>query len=405
MGNISYTAHVSNKKSAITSKSKLAGVAKHNLRKYKSSDYSKDNIFIVYGTSNLIDDVKTVYHKEFDEALEEYNKKQTRPDRRIEDYFEHVAGKEQDMAVEIIIQIGDREFWKQYDDMKSYIKLSYEIILGELIKRLPGFVVANAVVHLDEDSPHMHIVGVPVADGYKKGLRKQAPKRKVFTKEVLSRVLQDELREIANKEVNDWFGEQIKEKSKGRNHDLSVAEYKVAQESKKLEEIQQQNNEEQAKNTKLRSSNASISYQITTLEKSHNRNIDMIAADEDRLERVRDNIDVAENEYAKYADMITDKKNKLEMLTSKENELIERTKIAENVYDMFRQGGTDDVREKLIDVMYENQRLHEENKSLRELLEKAYEFMKQFVIDGVNLLERFLESVGKVMERLSEKTK
>ena len=400
MGNISYTAHVSNKKSAITSKSKLADVAKHNLRKYKSSDYSKDNIFIVYGTSNLIDDVKTVYHKEFDEALEEYNKKQTRPDRRIEDYFEHVAGKEQDMAVEIIIQIGDREFWKQYDDMKSYIKLSYEIILGELIKRLPGFVVANAVVHLDEDSPHMHIVGVPVADGYKKGLRKQASKRKVFTKEVLSRVLQDELREIANKEVNDWFGEQIKEKSKGRNHDLSVAEYKVAQESKKLEEIQQQNNEEQAKNTKLRSSNASISYQITTLEKSHNRNIDMIAADEDRLERVRDNIDVAENEYAKYADMITDKKNKLEMLTSKENELIERTKIAENVYDMFRQGGTDDVREKLIDVMYENQRLHEENKSLRELLEKAYEFMKQFVIDGVNLLERFLESVGKVMEKL-----
>ena len=243
MGNISYTAHVSNKKSAITSKTKLAAVAKHNLRKYKSSDYSKDNIVIVYGTSNLIDDVKTVYHKEFDEALEEYNKKQTRPDRRIEDYFEHVAGKEQDMVVEIIIQIGDREFWKQYDDMKSYIKLSYEIILGELIKRLPGFVVANTVVHLDEDSPHMHIVGVPVADGYKKGLSKQVSKRKVFTKEVLSRVLQDELREVANKEVNDCFGEQIKEKSKGRNHDLTVAEYKVAQETEHLEQIQEQVND------------------------------------------------------------------------------------------------------------------------------------------------------------------
>ena len=240
MGNISYTAHVSNKKSAITSKSKLTAVAKHNLRKYKSSDYSKDNIVIVYGTSNLIDDVKTVYHKEFDEVLEEYNKKQTRPDRRIEDYFEHVAGKEQDMAVEIIIQIGDREFWKEYDDTKSYIKLSYEIILGELIKRLPQFVVANAVVHLDEDSPHMHIVGVPVADGYKKGLSKQVSKRKVFTREVLSRVLQDELREVANKEVNDWFGEQIKEKSKGRNHDLTVAEYKVAQETEHLEQIQEQ---------------------------------------------------------------------------------------------------------------------------------------------------------------------
>lgn len=243
MGNISYTAHVSNKKSAITSKSKLAAVAKHNLRKYKSSDYSKDNICIIYGTSNLIDDVKTVYHKEFDEALEEYNKKQIRPDRKIEDYFEHVAGKEQDMAVEIIIQIGDREFWKQFDDMKSYMKLSYQIILDELRKRLPQFVVANAVVHLDEDSPHMHIVGVPVADGYKKGLSKQVSKRKVFTKDVLSRVLQDELREVANKEVNDWFGEQIKEKSKGRNHDLTVAEYKVAQETEHLEQIQEQVND------------------------------------------------------------------------------------------------------------------------------------------------------------------
>lgn len=240
MGNISYTAHVSNKKSAITSKSKLAAVAKHNLRKYKSSDYSKDNICIIYGTSNLIDDVKTVYHKEFDEALEEYNKKQIRPGRKIEDYFEHVAGKEQDMAVEIIIQIGDREFWKQFDDMKSYMKLSYQIILDELRKRLPQFIVANAVVHLDEDSPHMHIVGVPVADGYKKGLSKQVSKRKVFTKDVLSRVLQDELREVANKEVNDWFGKQIKEKSKGRNHDLTVAEYKVAQETEHLEQIQEQ---------------------------------------------------------------------------------------------------------------------------------------------------------------------
>ena len=85
------------RKSAITSKSKLAAVAKHNLRKYKSSDYSKDNICIIYGTSNLIDDVKTVYHKEFDEALEEYNKKQIRPDRKIEDYFETLYAQKYEM--------------------------------------------------------------------------------------------------------------------------------------------------------------------------------------------------------------------------------------------------------------------------------------------------------------------
>ncbi len=144
------------------------------------------------------------------------------------------------MAVGIIIQIGDREFWKQFDGMKSYMKLLYQIILDELRKRFPQFVVANVVVHLDEDNPYMHIVGVPVTDRYKKAISKQVSKRKVFTKDVLSRVLQDELREVANKEVEDWFGEQIKETSKGRNHDLSVAEYKVAQKTKHLEQIQEQ---------------------------------------------------------------------------------------------------------------------------------------------------------------------
>lgn len=54
MEGISFTAHVSNKISAITSKSKLAGVAKHNLRKYKSEEYSTDNVFLIYGTDNLV---------------------------------------------------------------------------------------------------------------------------------------------------------------------------------------------------------------------------------------------------------------------------------------------------------------------------------------------------------------
>ena len=118
MEGISFTAHVSNKKSAITSKSKLAGVAKHNLRKYKSEKYSTDNIFLIYGTDNLVQDVKVVYHQEFDEALKVYNENQSRADRKIEDYFEHVANKEQDMAVEIIIQVGDRAYWQEHWENK-----------------------------------------------------------------------------------------------------------------------------------------------------------------------------------------------------------------------------------------------------------------------------------------------
>lgn len=246
----------------------------------------------------------------------------------------------------------------------------FDYILECLQKLLLEFKIANAVIHLDEASPHMHVVGVPVWEGAKRGLSKKVSKRNIFTPQILSVILQDKLRAEASYGFECYFKEQLAEKEKGRNHDLSVTEYKVAQESRKLADIKQQNNEEQEKNSKM-----------------------------------RNNINAAETEYAKYADMITDKKNDLELLSSKESELIERTKIAESIYDLFRQGGTDDVRDKLIDVLYENQKLREENTTLKELLEKAYEFMKQFVIDGVNLLERFLESVGKVVGNVYKKTK
>ena len=65
-------------------------------------------------------------------------------------------------------------------------------------------------------------------------------------------------------------------------------------------------------------------------------------------------------------------------------------------------GGNEALREKLIDVMYENEQLKAENSKLRETLNKVYDFMKQFVVDGRNLLERFLESIGQVVEMVRD---
>lgn len=48
--------------------------------------------------------------------------------------------------------------------------------------------------------------------------------------------------------------------------------------------------------------------------------------------------------------------------------------------------------------------LKEENQSLKDKLEKAYKFMKQFVLGGINLLEKFLEWIGeKVKDVKKEK--
>lgn len=97
-----------------------------------------------------------------------------------------------------------------------------DYILECLQKLLPEFKIANAVIHFDEASPHMHVVGVPVWEGAKRGLSKKVSKRNVFTPQTLSVILQDKLREEASYGFECYFKEQLAEKKKGRNHDLSV---------------------------------------------------------------------------------------------------------------------------------------------------------------------------------------
>lgn len=88
-------------------------------------------------------------------------------------------------------------------------------------------------------------------------------------------------------------------------------------------------------------------------------------------------------------------------LEKKATNLERKAEVAEMVYDLIRgSGGNETLRDKLIDVMYENEQLNAENSQLWEILNKAYDFMKQFVVDERNLLERFLEGVGQVIEKV-----
>ena len=376
MGGISFTAHVSSKSNGITSKAKLSGVAKHNLRKYKSHEYSDGNIVVLHGSDNLLRDVKQVYRNEFDEALKEYNAKQDRSERKIKSYFEHVAGKEQDMAVEIIIQVGDKEYWEMNSWNRRYAESIYSEILDELKRILPGYIVANAVVHLDEDSPHMHVVGVPVATGYTRGLSKQVSKRRVFTKEVLSEVLQGELRESADKIVQYWLNRQLKEKSKGRNYDLTVAEYKAEQEFQRYERFLERNEEEQERYNKLQNRNEELDH------------------------RYDDLLDKKEECEAQ----IEEKYQLLDSLEEDERELVLRAEKATEVYDtMLALSDKYEMRDEMLKLMCENEKLKRENSKLKETLNKAYDFMKQVVIEGRNMLDRFKERIGGTREWMRDK--
>ena len=232
-GNVSGTTSLSN--NAIQNANDLSRVNKHNLRDY---DNQRELITTIYGTNDIVEDVKQVYIDEFEESRIEFNNKQTRNDRKINNYFEKACTLQNDIACEIIIELGDMDFWQNKDDEYRFKMIDvYNEQIQDLNKIVPNFKVANATIHFDETSPHMHVVGIPVIDNCKKGMKKQVGKSKVFTKESLT-VIQDKMRNACIKSYNKFYGvdSRLKTKQKGRNKDIHVKEMDGYRELKKEQE-------------------------------------------------------------------------------------------------------------------------------------------------------------------------
>ncbi len=220
--NVSGTTSKSN--NAIQNASGLTKCDNHNYRKYDDREY---DIEIIRGSSSLVDDVKKLYKDEFDEAKEEYNAKQTRENRKIKDYFTHVSNNSKsDLACEIIIELRDKKYWDTKDiDFKKRMTNVFKQQVIDLETMLPTFKIASAIIHYDETSPHLHIVGVPIKTGGKNGMKKQVGKSDVFTKESL-RKLQDKMRMLCIESFNKEYGltTTLKGKKKGRNRDYHITE-------------------------------------------------------------------------------------------------------------------------------------------------------------------------------------
>ena len=203
----------------------LSRVDKHNYRKY---DNNQDLIEIIRGSSSLYEDVKKLYEEEFKEAVEEYNKEQEikgRNDRKITDYFKKISdNSKNDLACEIIIELGDKKYWDTKDDnFKHKMTNVFKEQVNDLENLIPDFKVASAIIHYDETSPHLHIVGVPIKYKNKNGMKKQVGKGDVFTRDSL-RKLQDKMRVLCIASFNKEYGlnDILKTKQKGRNKDINV---------------------------------------------------------------------------------------------------------------------------------------------------------------------------------------
>lgn len=145
------------------------GSLNHNSRKFhaKNTDPNRTHWNVEYCN----EDIKDVYHELFDDALKRYNDKQTRKDRKIDDYYEKIrSGKQEKLFHEVILQIGDKDNMGS-ETMEGQLAAK---ILDEYMKgfqeRNPTLRVFAAHLHMDETTPHLHVDFVPYTTGSKRGL-------------------------------------------------------------------------------------------------------------------------------------------------------------------------------------------------------------------------------------------
>lgn len=145
------------------------GPVNHNSRKFhaKNTDPERSYLNIEYCNENI----KDVYHELFAESLARYNEKQSRSDRRIDDYYEKIrSGKQEKPFHEIILQIGDKDNMGAKTENGQLAAKVLDKYMQDFQRRNPTLRVFSAYLHMDEATPHLHIDFVPYMTGSKRGL-------------------------------------------------------------------------------------------------------------------------------------------------------------------------------------------------------------------------------------------
>ena len=221
------------------------GSVNHNSRKFhaKNTDPERSSLNVEYCNENI----KDVYHELFDEALARYNEKQTRSDRRIDDYYEKICSSKQEKPFhEIIIQIGNK------DDMGAKTedgRLAAGILdeyMQDFQRRNPTLRVFSAHLHMDEATPHLHIDFIPYTTGSKRGLETRVSLKKALaelgykggTRSETERnqwvaAEKERLAEIMLRHDIEW------EKKGTHEKHLSVLDFEKRERQKEVEELKQ----------------------------------------------------------------------------------------------------------------------------------------------------------------------
>lgn len=397
----------------------------HNNR--TMSDKEKErNSHIDYERSDenkylIQEDIRDLYKREFGEALENYNAKQRRSDRKIKDYYKHIeASKKTSTQQEMIIQIGDKDDFSNNEN-REIVNTILEEWFHDFEKRNPNLKVYNAVIHNDEASPHMHLNFVPVASGYKRGLEKQV----AFDRAII----QQDSTLNKTRPFEDWREKEvqlleqkllergIERKIVGTNEYKDVNDYK---EKKDLErEIKQLEHDLSEKKNELLAFSEKVPIEVEAKARRQLKNVEVPTGEKNWLgkpkmkteKRPTENVVVSETDYKKLVSAVRDNekmkshlKNLLNTDLAQENKKLKyENKVAYDDLSKF---------------MAENRALEKENRELswqisdlkdhisdlKQDVRLIYQSAKEFFRERTDSLKAFKNVFKGFVDKVKDKT-
>jgi cell division protein FtsB len=222
------------------------GSINHNSRKFKAENVNGERSHLNIDYCN--ESIKKVYHELFDEALQRYNDKQTRSDRKIENYYEKIrSGKQEKPFHELILQIGDKDNMNAESENGQLARQVLDEYYREFQERNPNLYVFSAHLHMDEATPHLHIDFIPFTTGSKRGLDTRVSLKQALAKQGFkggtrgdtewNQWVQSEKEQLAA--VMERYGIEWEHKGTHEKH-LSVLDYKKQEREKEVAALNEQ---------------------------------------------------------------------------------------------------------------------------------------------------------------------
>ena len=268
------------------------GSVAHNSRQFKAANVDPERTSLNRRYCNR--NIKKVYEELFGEALEKYNAKQTRSDRKIKNYYEKIrTSKQEKPFTELVMQIGNHEDTNAQSEFGAKAAEILDEYMKGFQERNPHLRVFSAYMHMDESTPHLHIDFVPFTTGSKRGLETRVSLKSALAQQgitggtkyetewsVFTRREKEQLAEIMERHGIGW-----KQLDTHEEH-LSVLDYKKKMRTQEVEEL---STELEA----LQESKESVEEEIADARERYDALTDALGTMKNTVERV-------ETEVSKY---------------------------------------------------------------------------------------------------------